>query len=105
MHRSSRLACGVLLTIAAAVGTSLQAQGQELVKSKDGSGVVGYKDTPLLPWTHNKYHKHDPDRPQSPVVVPGRPSTQERVGTAPSDAIVLFDGTDLSHWKPNEWKL
>ena len=105
MHRSSRLACGVLLTIAAAVGTSLQAQGQELVKSKDGSGVVGYKDTPLLPWTHNKYHKHDPDRPQSPVVVPGRPSTQERVGTAPSDAIVLFDGTELSQWKPNEWKL
>jgi hypothetical protein len=105
MQRSGIRACVVILAIAAVAGTASQLQAQELIKSKDGAGVVGYKDTPILPWTEAKFHKHDPDRPQSPVVEPGRPSTQERVGTAPSDAIVLFDGTDLAQWKPNEWKL
>lgn len=37
---------------------------------------------------------HQKDRPQPPVVTPGTPSTQDKVGTAPSDAIVLFDGTN-----------
>jgi hypothetical protein len=41
---------------------------------------------------------HDVNRPAPPVVVPGTASTQEKAGTAPSDAIVLFDGTDLSGW-------
>jgi hypothetical protein len=30
--------------------------------------------------------------------VPPTPSTQEQVGSAPSDAVVLFDGKDLSKW-------
>ena len=34
-------------------------------------------------------------RPHPPVVTPG-----ENLGDAPSDAIVLFDGKDLSHWQP-----
>lgn len=40
-----------------------------------------------------KWQVHQKDRPQPPVVTPGTPSTQDKVGTAPSDAIVLFDGT------------
>ena len=76
------------------------AQGQELIKSQDGK-AVGYKDTPILPWT--KWHKHDPDRPLPPEVTPGTPSLQDQVGTPPSDAIVLFDGKDTSQWQPNEW--
>jgi len=36
---------------------------------------------------------HDLERPQPPIVTPGTS------GTPPSDAIVLFDGTDLSAWK------
>lgn len=52
---------------------------------------VGYKDTPLLPGT--KWHVHDPDRPLPAVVTPGLN------GAPPSDAIVLFDGRDLAHWK------
>ena len=35
---------------------------------------------------------HDMNRPAPPVITPGTDST------APSDAIVLFDGTDLSKW-------
>ncbi|MEI9959561.1 MAG: DUF1080 domain-containing protein [Limisphaerales bacterium] len=43
-----------------------------------------------------KWHVHDPARPQSPIVTPGSFSDQ---ATPPSDAIVLFDGKDLSQWR------
>ncbi len=33
----------------------------EVIKAKDGSGIPGYKDTPIQPWSG--YHVHDPDRP------------------------------------------
>ena len=53
---------------------------------------LGFKDTPMLPGL--PYHVHDPDRPHPKVVTPsGQP------GGPPSDAIVLFDGHDLSHWQ------
>ncbi len=58
---------------------------------------IGYQDTPIIPGT--KWHVHDGTRPQPTVVTPGEPSTQDKAGTAPSDATVLFDGTDLSKWK------
>jgi hypothetical protein len=58
---------------------------------------LGYKDTPLLPG--GRWHVHDGDRPQPKVITPGIFSTQETPGKAPSDAVVLFDGTDLSHWQ------
>jgi hypothetical protein len=41
---------------------------------------------------------HDPNRPLPPVIDPGTPSTQELPGHPPSDAVVLFDGKDLSKW-------
>ena len=55
---------------------------------------VGYTDTPMLPG--GKWHVHDPDRPQPSVVTPA-PAGQP--GKPPSDAIVLFGGTDLSQWR------
>ncbi|MGA2245377.1 MAG: DUF1080 domain-containing protein [Verrucomicrobiota bacterium] len=69
-------------------------------------GVAGFQDTPLEP--NEKWHVHDPARPQPPVVTPGTFSTQ---ATPPSDAIVLFNGTDLSNWRnkgtggPAPWKI
>jgi 3-keto-disaccharide hydrolase len=48
--------------------------------------------------TDNKWKIHDPNRPLPPVVDPGTPSTQDLPGHAPSDAVVLFDGKDLSKW-------
>jgi hypothetical protein len=75
---------------------------RKLVKAKDGSGIIGYKDTPVLPWCG--YRVHDPDRPAPPKVTPGQPSTHDKVGTAPPDAIVLFRGKDLSQWERSDWK-
>lgn len=44
-------------------------------------------------------HETDPAKcPPPPIIAPGAPSTQDAPGTAPSDAVVLFDGTDLSSW-------
>lgn len=40
-----------------------------------------------------QWEVHDQTRPKPPVVTPGAMSSQEQAGTAPSDAIVLFDGT------------
>jgi hypothetical protein len=52
---------------------------------------VGYTDTPVLPG--QKWKVHDIDRPHPPTVTPG-----QTAGLPPSDAIVLFDGKDLSKW-------
>ena len=57
-----------------------------------------------------KWKIHDLNRPNPPVITPGTASTQEMPGTAPSDAVVLFDGKDLSKWidkdgKPAAWKV
>ncbi len=41
---------------------------------------------------------HDMNRPQPKVVTPGTFSTTDKPGQPPSDAIVLFDGKDLSKW-------
>ena len=66
---------------------------------------VGYKDTPMQP--NSKWHVHDSDRPMAPVVTPGETFSQGV--PAPSDAIVLFDGKDLSQWSGNKgpatWKV
>jgi len=56
-----------------------------------------------LPRQHKSIWKvHDLKRPKPPVVTPGATT-----GTAPSDATVLFDGTDLSAWTfgRHPWKL
>ena len=55
---------------------------------------VGYDDTPYLP--DGEWRVHDGSRPRPEVVAPGE-------GTAPpADAIVLFDGTDMSAWRQGD---
>jgi hypothetical protein len=54
---------------------------------------LGYTDTPILPGL--PYRVHDSARPHPPEVAPAA-----QPGGAPSDAIVLFDGRDLSQWQP-----
>ena len=54
--------------------------------------------------------QHDRNAPQPPVITPGVASTQEQAGKPPSDAVILFDGKDLSAWEtlkgePAKWKV
>ncbi|HEY3864219.1 MAG TPA: DUF1080 domain-containing protein [Verrucomicrobiae bacterium] len=60
--------------------------------------VLGYTDTPMLP--SGKWHVHDPARTRPPVVTPG--ATFSDGAAPPADAIVLFDGNDLSHWESDK---
>ena len=57
-----------------------------------------------------KWKIHDPNRPSPAIVDAGTASTQDAAGRAPSDAVVLFDGKDLSKWahkdgSPAKWKV
>lgn len=60
-----------------------------------------------------KVHEQDPEKqPPPPVITPGTASTPDQPGRAPSDAIVLFDGTaaTIENWtdtqgKPTKWIL
>ena len=105
MDYRSRLLAVVVLLGWASLATAAPRHVLVEKKTESGTVVVGYRDTPFQPWTGDKYRVHDPDRPAPKHVVPGRPSTPERAGSAPSDAIVLFDGEDLSLWEPAKWKV
>ncbi|HYF34553.1 MAG TPA: family 16 glycoside hydrolase [Prosthecobacter sp.] len=77
----------LLLTILLPLAVVLPAFAQEKAK----------KEAPMTPG--GKYRAHDMGRPRPPVVTPPAFSTQDKAGQPPSDAIVLFDGKDLSKWK------
>jgi hypothetical protein len=84
---------GTTLFFTAALCAALAANGAEKKKDapKEPDDPYGFTTTPLLP---DGWHVHDKHRPQPPVVDPGMV-----YGQAPSDAVVLFDGTDLSMWR------
>jgi hypothetical protein len=97
--------------LAFGIAALLCAGGYLVAQSKRGDkgyrkSPVGYSDTPVLPG--QKWKVHDIDRPRPRVVTPGA-----TVGQPPSDAIVLFDGKDLSKWvnvkgkqtTPGAWKV
>jgi len=86
MRKSDRFHFYAAVTLALIAGTTF---GQN--KSGSDPGTDGFTDTPLLPGL--PWHVHDPARPHPKVVTPG-----PQPGQPPSDAIVLFDGRDLSKW-------
>jgi hypothetical protein len=74
----------------AAAGLVLAHQAAKNSQSKQyRTSPTGYTDTPVLPG--QKWRVHDLERPK-PRLVTARP------GQPPSDAIVLFNGKDLSQW-------
>jgi hypothetical protein len=79
------------LFIVAACGQ--QASPQPEKPKFDGDDVRGYRDTPQIPG--QRWKVHDMDRPRPPKVTPG-PMVS---APPPADAIVLFDGNDLSQWE------
>ncbi len=91
-----RTQIGLLLSIAsiAGLGWALQPTAQQQ------QGPVGYTDTPQLP--DSKWRVHDKHRPVPEVVTPGK-SSADMIVAPPSDAVILFDGTDLSQWTGGKW--
>jgi hypothetical protein len=81
MRKSDRIT--LFAAIAAAMAASVVVAQQ--------SGDAGFTDTPMLPGL--PWHVHDPARPHPKAVTPGA-----QPGQPPSDAVVLFDGKDLSKW-------
>src|SRR5436190_23199001 len=108
--RKYRLFMAFLSAVLVAAAQAPAAAPQK--KGGGRGGDLGFEDTPMLP--NLPYHVHDPNRPHPRVVTPGA-----QPGAAPSDAIILFDGKDLSNWtsaslntvgfrprpEPTKWKV
>jgi hypothetical protein len=97
MHRTNRYAvtggCFAILV----AGVTLLAQDQKKVPPTQ------WVETPTGRWM-----VHDDARPAPPVVMPGVCGSQDTPARPPADAIVLFDGKDLSNWSdvkggPSKW--
>jgi hypothetical protein len=87
--------CACLVAVAGMAGVFAQEPKKE--------PPVQWVDTPTGRWKI-----HDDTRPTPPVVMPGVCGAQETPAPPPGDAIVLFDGKDLSNWtdakgQPSKW--
>lgn len=79
-----------LIWISVFATATLLAQNGAPSPKKDRS--LGYDDTPFIPG--QQWRVHDVTRPRPPKVTPAA-----EFGKPPSDAIVLFNGQDLSQWE------
>jgi len=92
MRRIRGLAGGLMLVVGLSLCVAQEkGKGGEGKKKGWRTSAVGYDDTPVLPG--QKWKVHDIARPRPAVVTPGA-----LPGQPPSDAVVLFDGKDLSQW-------
>ncbi len=81
--------CSSLLVLAVAGAAALAATASQR----------GRNDEPVIPGTN--WHVHDRDRPQPRIVAPAAAFSDN--APPPADAVVLFDGKDLSKWlTPND---
>lgn len=92
MRRRILILSAVTLTaVAALIAQQQQQQKQQKQRENRNAPNTGYSDTPVIPG--QKWKVHDVSRPAPPMVTPGA-----KPGDPPSDAIVLFNGKDLSQW-------
>jgi hypothetical protein len=75
----------------AAAGIPAAAARAQQAAAPQTNHDLGFTDTPMLPGL--PWHVHDPNRPHPQLIQPSN-----KPGGPPSDAVVLFDGADLSRW-------
>jgi hypothetical protein len=86
-------AAAAVLELSAAQAPARRGGGVDEGPVRDGSGaVIGFTKTAPIPGT--PWRIHDAARPHPKVVTPGAAAS-----AAPSDAILLFVGQDLSPWR------
>jgi Domain of Unknown Function (DUF1080) len=83
----------ILILIALAAGLAAQQPATTAPPKEAGDDKRGYTDTPQIPG--QKWKVHDAARPRPRKMTPGLPLPNE---APPSDAVVLFNGKDLSQW-------
>ncbi len=88
--------------ITAVVGITFLVISVLLAQNAQKKEPIQYVETATGRWM-----VHDENRPAPPVITPGTCDTQV-AAKPPSDAVVLFDGKDLSNWsdeksKPSRW--
>ena len=71
------------------------ALGLTVVTAPMAHAGEGYTNTPFQP--DGKWRVHDANRPVPKVITPGAQFSQ--MASAPSDAVVLFNGTDFAKWQ------
>lgn len=89
-----KLALIASLAVVPALGQQAPAPAKpKPAQEHDGDDVNGYRDTPRIPG--QPWRVHDVDRPRPAKVKPA-PFT---AAPPPADAVILFDGKDLSKWE------
>ncbi len=97
----------VLLSVCLTLLTSLCAGAQEPPR-QSGLPPEGYPRSETDPIPGQKWHVHDRQRPEPGIITP---APEDKPFAPPSDAVVLFDGRDLSQWvagngsRPAAWKV
>jgi hypothetical protein len=98
----------VSLALAADEKPAAPAPAAPAAPAQPAHSVTGYTDTPFIPG--QKWRVHDDARPRPAVVTPAENFSLS--AGAPSDAVILFDGKDLSKWRlggetdgPAPWKV
>jgi hypothetical protein len=82
-----------IFAAAALLAQPPQPAAKKAARELAGDDIRGYSDTPQLPG--QKWKVHDMERPRPLKVAPGPYAAI----TPPADAIILFDGKDLSQWE------
>jgi len=110
MKRQISSVLSIAIITHAAVTAPAMCEIVPIVPLFDGPVFEGDAPDETHPWA-----VHDRNRPQPPSVDPGVMATQDTPAGPPSDALVLFDGTEesLKNWEsirdggaaPMEWKL
>jgi hypothetical protein len=101
MVRNVILGLGMIVLLTAFMGCS-EPNAAKKPEAKEPNAAPAPKKPEIIQWVETdtgRWMVHDMNRPVPPVVTPGEATCGDKVGTAPSDAIVLFDGKDASKWE------